>query len=104
MAHGMDVTSLNGFNPTQALINNSFKNSSAAGWMAGVGDLKMIQSGTYKRTLQSVYDKQDKDEVRESVKNAVSPESIFDKKSAEDLKNSTESALYGKGGQFEALF
>ncbi len=74
MGHGMDISSLNTFNPTAALFgssNNALKNSSN-GWMTGLNDLKMIQSGTYKRALHSVYDKQDKDTVKKSVSDAIS--------------------------------
>ena len=74
MAHGMDISSLNTFNPTQALFsssNSALKNSSNS-WMTGLTDLKMIQSGTYKRALNSVYEKQDADTIKKSVSDAIS--------------------------------
>ena len=103
MAHGMDVSSLNTFNSTAALFGaySSNKNSSSTGWMSNVSDLKMIQSGVYKRTLQSVYDKQGKEATKESVKKAISEENPWDKTDEEKEKELFD--LHDES-TFQALF
>lgn len=101
MAHGMDVSTLNSFNSTSALLNSmsSGKNGSSLGWISGASDLKMIQSGVYKRALQGVYDKMSSDEVKESVKNTISDNDFDTEKNSE-----AEKSLTGLGNSFEALF
>ncbi|MCR4605151.1 MAG: hypothetical protein K5639_04040 [Eubacterium sp.] len=104
MAHGIDVTSLNRFNPTSALINSqSGLNNSSMSWMNNLGDLKMIQSGTYKRTLASVYAKQDEDEVKESVSNAISSANTSNDAVFYDSNKEVKKADSGTGNTFEAL-
>ena len=99
MSHGMDISTLNRFNLTSALLSSgsmSVSNSSMS-WMSGLNDLKMIQGGAYKKALKSVYDKQDKAEVQKSVNDAIGVQDFSDK---ESIKKS----LYNENGQFDALF
>ena len=103
MAHGMDVSSLNTFNSTAALFGaySNNQNSSSNGWMSNVSDLKMIQNGVYKRTLQSVYDKQGKEATKESVKKAISEENPWEKTDEEKEKELFD--LHNES-TFQALF
>ena len=109
MGHGMDISSLNTFNPTQALFgssNNALKNSSNS-WMTGLSDLKIIQSGTYKRALRSVYDKQDKDTIKKSVSEAISTDAEKTVKNwkDEDIDSKEIARRLGEaGGTFDELF
>ena len=99
MSHGMDVSTLNRFNPTSALLNSgsmSVSNSSMS-WMSGLNDLKMIQGGAYKKALKSVYDKQSKEEVQQSVNDAIGVQDFSD-------KEQVAKSLYNADGQFDALF
>ena len=109
MGHGMDISSLNTYNPTTALLSssNSALNNSSNSWMTGLTDLKMIQSGTYKRALHSVYDKQDKDTVKKSVSEAISTDAEKVVQGwKEDEVDSKEIArqLNAAGSNFNELF
>ncbi len=94
MGHGMDVSTLNTYNPTAALFGNtsSTSNSSSLGWMTGLNDLKMIQSGVYKKALKSVYDSEDSDAVKQAVSNTISKSGTTDsEKSLSNLKSDATS-------------
>ena len=107
MGHGMDVSTLNTYNPTSALLSasSSSLNNSSYSWMSGLSDLKIIQSGAYKKAVKSVYDK-DKDAFKESVSNAVSNSAVtssnralLDQTSEKDQKSTSDT-----GNLFDALF
>ena len=89
MGHGMDVSTLNTYNPTAALFGSTSSSSdSSLGWMTGLSDLKMIQSGVYKKALRSVYEEQGSDATREAVANTISKSGTTDsEKSLSNLKS-----------------
>ena len=90
MGHGMDVSTLNTYNPTAALFGNSSSttNNSSMSWMTGLNDLKMIQSGVYKKALRSVYENEDSDAVKSAVWNTISKSGTTDsEKSLSNLKS-----------------
>ncbi|MEE3467047.1 MAG: hypothetical protein VZQ83_01260 [Eubacterium sp.] len=90
MGHGMDVRTLNTYNPTAALFENMASTSGTAslGWMSSLNDLKMIQSGAYKKALKSVYDSEGSDAVKEAVSNTISKSGTTDsEKSLSNLKS-----------------
>ena len=107
MGHGMDVSTLNTFNPTSALLNSSSSswNNSSMGWMSGLNDLKMIQNGAYKKAVKSVYDK-DKDAFKESVSNAVSNSAVSSSNKAllDQTSEKDQKATSDTGNLFDALF
>ena len=96
MGHGMDVSTLNTYNPTAALFNNSKSaiNDSSMSWMTGLNDLKMIQSGVYKRALKSVYDSEGSDAVKDAVSNTISKSGTTDSERSLSSLKSDATGLY----------
>ena len=105
MAQGIDVNSIPVNNPYSVLFGGSSSSSgtSSMGWMSGISDLKMIQSGAYKKALKSVYDKQGSDATREAVANTISGSGANDsEKSLSNLKSSATS-LYNASKELRSL-
>ena len=105
MAQGIDVSSLNINNPYATLFGGSSSNSSSSsmGWMSGISDLKMIQSGVYKKAMRSVYEKEGKDAFSEAVSNTISGSGKTDsEKSLSNLKSNSTN-LYNSSKELRGL-
>lgn len=90
MAQGIDVNTISVNNPYAQLFGNTSGSSSTVSnsWMSGISDLKMIQSGVYKKALQSVYEKEGKDAFSEAVSNTIKGSGTTDsEKSLSNLKS-----------------
>lgn len=93
MGKGIDVSSIAVNNPYSQLFGGSQSTSDTGSmsWMSGIGDLKSIQSGAYKKALKSLYDKQDKSAVSDAVANTISGSGTSD--SEKNLSNVKSSAV-----------
>lgn len=93
MAQGIDVSSIVVNNPYAELFGQSSSSSTVSNsWMSGLTDLKMIQSGVYKKAIKSVYAKEGSDAFSEAVKNTISGSGTTDsEKSLSSLKSGATS-------------
>ncbi|MBO6107787.1 MAG: hypothetical protein J6P16_00095 [Eubacterium sp.] len=104
MSKGIDVSTLNTYNPYAALFGNtSDSSSSSMGWMSGISDLKMIQSGAYKKALKSVYEKEGKDAFSEAVQNTISGSGTTDSEKSLSSLKSGATGLYSATKELRSL-
>ena len=104
MAQGIDVSSITVNNPYAQLFGTSSSSSTTDNsWMSGLGDLKLIQSGVYKKAIAGVIAKQGTDAVKDAVANTISGSGTTDsEKNLSSLKSGATS-LYTSSKELRSL-